>query len=271
VTPEPQQTGSGQDGFDLGETVGLVHGPTTDPDAERVVRETLTRAGVRTVIDGEADVTVRLGASAAALDVQSAEGLPAEGYVVAVGGYQVVLDGVDTDGTFYAAQTFGQLVQGNHVDGVEIRDWPTMRYRGSIEGFYGTPWSHADRLDHLDYLGAHRMNTYQYAPKDDLYHREQWRDPYPADKLAELGQLIDRSRRNKVDFTFALSPGLSIRYTDDTEFQALIAKFEALYTLGARAFNVPLDDIEYEKWHSAEDEEKYGAVVAEPVRRRANC
>ena len=123
-------------------------------------------------------------------------------------------------------------------DGVEIRDWPTMRYRGSIEGFYGTPWSHADRLDHLDYLGAHRMNTYEYAPKDDPYHREQWRDPYPADKLAELGELVDRARQNKVDFTFALSPGLSICYTDDADFQALIAKFEALYALGARSFNV---------------------------------
>ena len=257
MTPEPQQTTRRDDGFDLGNTIGLVHGPTTDPDAERVVRETLTRAGVQTIIDGEATVTIRLGGGG--LDVQPAEGLPAEGYVVAVGSNQVVLEGVDGRGTFYAAQTFAQLVQGNHLDGVEIRDWPTMRYRGSIEGFYGTPWSHADRLDHLDYLGAHRMNTYQYAPKDDLYHREQWRDPYPADKLAELGELIERSLRNKVDFTFALSPGLSIRYTDDAEFQALIAKFEALYALGARAFNVPLDDIEYEKWHSAEDEEKYGA------------
>ncbi len=258
MTPEPQQTISRQDGFDLGQSVGLVHGPTTDADAERVVREALELAGVQTVTDGEADVTVRLGASAAALGVEPAEGLPAEGYVVAVGGNQIVLDGVDTDGTFYAAQTLAQLVQGNHLDGVEIRDWPTMRYRGSIEGFYGTPWSHADRLDHLDYLGAHRMNTYEYAPKDDLYHREQWRDPYPADKLAELGELIDRSRRNKVDFTFALSPGNSIRYTDDADFRALIAKFEALYALGARAFTVALDDIEYEKWHAAEDEEKYG-------------
>jgi len=254
VTPEAQQTTSRPDGFDLGDTVGLVHGPTTDPDAERVVRETLTRAGVQTVVDGEAAVTIRLGGGGPDVD-----GLPAEGYVVAVGDHQVVLDGVDARGTFYAAQAFAQLVQGNHVDGVEIRDWPTMRYRGSIEGFYGTPWSHADRLDHLDYLGAHRMNTYQYAPKDDPYHREQWRDPYPADKLAELGELIERARRNKVDFTFALSPGLSIRYTDDSEFQALIAKFEALYELGARAFNLPLDDIEYEVWHSAEDEERYGA------------
>jgi hyaluronoglucosaminidase len=253
MTPEPQQLTTRADGFDLGDTVGLVHGPTTDPDAERVLRETLTQAGVRTITDGEAEVTVRFGGPG--LDT---EGLPAEGYVVSVGAGQIVLQGVDTDGTFYAAQTFAQLVQGNHVDGVEIRDWPTMRYRGSIEGFYGTPWSHADRLDHLDYLGTHRMNTYQYAPKDDPYHREQWRDPYPADKLAELGELIDRARQNKVDFTFALSPGLSIRYTDDSEFQALIAKFEALYALGARAFNVALDDIEYEKWNSGDDEEKYG-------------
>jgi hyaluronoglucosaminidase len=259
MTPEPQQTTRRDDGFDLGDTVGLVRGPTTDPDAERVVREALTGAGVQTVVDGEAGVTVHLGGGAAEVGVEPSDELPEEGYVVAVGNGRIALDGADTDGTFYAAQTFAQLVQGNHLGGVEIRDWPTMRYRGSIEGFYGTPWSHADRLDHLDYLGSHRMNTYQYAPKDDPYHREQWRDPYPADKLAELGELIERAARNKVDFTFALSPGLSIRYTDDSDLQALIAKFEALYELGARAFNVALDDIEYEVWHSAEDEAKYGS------------
>ncbi|TCO28171.1 hyaluronoglucosaminidase [Kribbella steppae] len=261
VTPEPQQTITRQDGFHLGRTVGLVHGPTTDPDAERVVRETLEQAGVRTVRDQPADVTIWLGGSEQALrqlNVEPAEGLAAEGYVLAIGGKNVVLDGVDTDGTYYAARTFAQVVQGNQVDGVEIRDWPTMRYRGSIEGFYGTPWSHADRLDHLDYLGAHRMNTYEYAPKDDPYHREQWRDPYPADKLAELGELIERAQRNKVDFTFALSPGLSICYTSDSDYQALIAKFESLYALGARAFNVPLDDIDYNTWHCPEDREKYG-------------
>jgi len=257
VTPEPQQLSNRPDGFDLSDTVGLVHGPTTDPEAERVVRETLTRAGVQTVVDGEAEVTLRLGSGG--LDVEPATDLPAEGYVVAAGSQQIVLDGVDARGTFYAAQTFAQLVDGNHLDGVEIRDWPALRYRGSIEGFYGTPWSHADRLDHLDYLGTHRMNTYQYAPKDDPYHREQWRDPYPEDKLAELAELIQRAQRNKVDFTFALSPGLSMRYTDEGDVQALIAKFEALYQLGARAFNVPLDDIEYETWHSDADAEKYGS------------
>ena len=272
ISPEPQQQTVRQDGFELGKTVGLVRGPTTDADAERVVRETLAKAGVRTVqatdgTDPRTPVTIWLGGNDQTLqqlNVQTPAGLPAEGYVLAIGETRkptrkhLVLAGVDTDGTYYAANSLAQVVRGNRVPGLEIRDWPTMRYRGSIEGFYGTPWSHEDRLDHLDYLGDHRMNTYEYAPKDDPYHRERWRDPYPADKLAQLGELVTRAARNKVDFTFALSPGLSICYTSDSDYQALIAKFESLYALGARSFNVPLDDIDYNSWHCAADEAKYG-------------
>ncbi|GAA0585074.1 beta-N-acetylhexosaminidase [Kribbella sandramycini] len=229
----------------LGATVVLRHGPTTDPDAERVLRAALTAAGVEI---GAAGPTIWLGGSdeaLARLGAEPARGLPAEGYVVAIGPGDIVLHGADPRGTFYAAQTFAQLVDGNELPELELRDAPALRYRGSIEGFYGTPWSHADRLDHLDYLGAHRLNTFQYAPKDDPYHRELWRDPYPAAKLAELAELIERAARNKVDFTFALSPGLSVRYDDDADHQALIAKFDALYAVGARVFNVPLDDIDY--------------------------
>ncbi|WP_433018281.1 beta-N-acetylglucosaminidase domain-containing protein [Kribbella sp. CA-294648] len=275
VSPQPQELTRRADGFPITPVVGLVRGKDSDADSERVVRQVLAHAGVKRVkttdgTDPGTPTTVWLGHSdptLAALRVPGSAGLPAEGYVLAAGQDRggrshVVLDGVDTDGTYYAAQTLAQLVQPrpgtDWMPGVAIRDWPTMRYRGSIEGFYGTPWSHADRLDHVDYLGAHRMNTYEYAPKDDPYHREKWREPYPADKLAQLGELVSRSRQNKVDFTFALSPGLDICYTSDADFRALIAKFEALYGLGARSFNVPLDDINYNVWHCDADRAKYG-------------
>jgi hyaluronoglucosaminidase len=275
VSPEPQQLVQRADGFPLAPVVGLVRTARTDADAERVVRQALTRAGVTTVrttngSDPGTPMTVWLGRDAStlrALHVPDSTGLPVEGYVLAAGrdnhdrGH-VVLDGVDSDGTYYAAQSLAQLIQArpgrDWMPGVALRDWPTMRYRGAIEGFYGTPWSHADRLDELSYLGDHRMNTYEYAPKDDPYHREQWRDPYPADKLAQLAELVTRARQNKVDFTFALSPGLSICYTSDADFQALIAKFQALYDVGARSFNVPLDDIDYNSWHCDADKAKYG-------------
>jgi len=286
IWPTPQQVTTRSPGFPLTPTVGLVRGDTADASAERVVRQILERAGVRTVVatdgtDPGTPVTLWLGGGQHVLDalrVEGPAGLPAEGYVLATGRTRddrkhAVLAGVDADGTYYAAQTFRQVIQprpGRHwVHGVTVRDWPAMRYRGSIEGFYGTPWSHEDRLDHLDYLGAHKMNTYEYAPKDDPYHRERWRDPYPAEKLAELGELIDRARENHVDFTFALSPGLSICYSSPSDLAALLAKFEAIYELGGRAFNVPLDDIDYNQWHCPEDPERFGTGAAGAGRAQA--
>jgi hyaluronoglucosaminidase len=49
--------------------------------------------------------------------------------------------------------------------GGEIRDWPEMPIRGSIEGFYGPPWTHKDRLSQLEFYGENKQNTYIYAPK----------------------------------------------------------------------------------------------------------
>ena len=54
----------------------------------------------------------------------------------------------------------------NTLPQVEIIDYPHVKYRGVVEGFYGTPWSHSDRLDLLSFYGKHKMNTYIYVTKD---------------------------------------------------------------------------------------------------------
>jgi hyaluronoglucosaminidase len=112
----------------------------------------------------------------------------------------------------------------------------------------------------MDFYGDAKANTYIYAPKDDPYHRDKWRDPYPADKLAELGELVARAGANHVRFTFALSPGVSICYSDRADRDILKRKLQALYDLGARAFSIPLDDISYTRWNCAADEAAYGAA-----------
>jgi hyaluronoglucosaminidase len=269
VWPTPQRLDERLDGFAVPPAVGLVQATGTDEPALRTVREALRKAGADEVRESGADpgteVTVWLSGGAPVLrrlDVADHAGLPAEGYVLAAGqdagrGH-IVLDGADGAGTFYAALTLGQVIEDRWMPGLAVRDWPSMRYRGSIEGFYGTPWSHADRLDHIAYLGAHKMNTYQYAPKDDPYHRERWREPYPPDRLAQLGELVARARSGHVVFTFALSPGLSVHYTAQSDVAALLAKFDALYALGARSFNVPFDDIDYGVWHSPADRDRFG-------------
>ena len=53
----------------------------------------------------------------------------------------------------------------------------TGSYYGYIEGYYGRLLSFAERgriLKQLKHLG---MNSYFYAPKDDPYHRFNWRQP----------------------------------------------------------------------------------------------
>jgi len=263
------------------------------------VTEVLRAAGARTVRElgpGERDrveapLVVDVGALGtepttsplrdAGLEVPA--DVPAEGYALAAftregGTAEIVLAGVDAAGTFYAAQTLRQLLTGATgrsdagtapaaVAGVGVVDHPAMRHRGAIEGFYGSPWTQQERLDQLAFYGRFKLNTYIYAPKDDPYHRDRWREPYPAEQVAGLRSLIDRAAANQVRFTFAVSPGISICYSDPADLDALVAKLDAVYQLGVRAFSVALDDIVYTRWNCDGDRSRYGAPSSEAAAR----
>ena len=114
--------------------------------------------------------------------------------------------------------------------------------RGIIEGFYGAPWSHRERLDLLQFCGQNGLNLFVYAPKDDPYHRESWREPYPAPALERLGELVAAGRTHGVDFAWTIAPGLSIDYASDDDFRALVRKAEQLRSIGATT-QLLFDDI----------------------------
>lgn len=141
-----------------------------------------------------------------------------------------------------------------------IADYPSVPMRGVVEGFYGQPWSHSDRLDILRFEGQHGMNLYLYGPKDDPYHRKLWRDPYPPDQLKHLGELARTARENFVDFSFAISPGLSMTYSSDADFQALTRKVESVRKLGVTNFALFLDDVPQDLAH-AEDRARFHSLA----------
>ncbi|MFJ7495632.1 beta-N-acetylglucosaminidase domain-containing protein [Streptomyces sp. NPDC097727] len=269
ITPTPQSVKSRSDRITISPTVTLVAGATSDEPSLKVVETALRRAGAQRVVrsdrPGRSGLTVHVGDSAA-LAAQHLDGpsaLPADGYVLGIGAGRIVLAGKDSTGTYYAAQTLRQVLPqvkhpGAEVAGLAIRDWPGTALRGVIEGFYGTPWSHEARLDQLDYYGEHKMNIYVYSPKDDPYLRAKWRDAYPADRLAQIKELTDRAVQRHVEFTYALSPGLSVCYSSDADAKALVDKFQTIWDIGVRTFAVPLDDISYTDWNCAEDKAKWG-------------
>ncbi|TXS04180.1 beta-N-acetylhexosaminidase [Streptomyces sp. col6] len=269
ITPTPQSVENRPDRVTITPTVTLVAGETADGPTLDVVETALRKAGARHVVRADRPAPGRLtvyAGDSAALDAQKLEGpaaLPAEGYVLGIGAGRIVLAGKDTTGTYYAAQTLRQALPhrgqpGGKVAGLAVRDWPGTALRGVIEGFYGTPWSHEARLDQLDYYGEHKMNIYVYSPKDDDYLRAKWRDPYPADRLAQIKDLADRAALRHVEFTYALSPGLSVCYSSDADVKALIEKFRTMWDIGVRTFAVPLDDISYTDWNCDADKAKWG-------------
>ncbi|MBP1964896.1 beta-N-acetylglucosaminidase domain-containing protein [Paenibacillus aceris] len=268
ISPVPQSVSLVGNGFAIPAEVGLVTGDSTDPSALMVVEDVLHNAGVQKIklaSDSgpvpDTEVTVWVGGPsenlATASELQNLgavgpEDLISDGYVLAsgidqTGNKSIVLAGKNKTGTYYAAQTLRQVITRQDstysIPGLAIRDWPKMSWRGSIEGFYGTPWSHEDRLSQLDFYGQQKMNMYIYAPKDDPYHRDQWRIPYPADKLAQITELVNKAAQNHVQFVFAVSPGTSVCYSDSTDFQALIDKAQMMYDVGVRSFAIFLDDI----------------------------
>lgn len=128
---------------------------------------------------------------------------------------------------------------------------------GVVEGFYGPPWRHDERLALLDAAPALGLDTYLYAPKDDPWHRERWREPYPAAGLARLGELADRAAAAGVAFVWSVAPGLSMRYSDDAEHAALAAKAEQVRAAGVRDVWLLFDDVPYDLPHP-EDVAAYG-------------
>ncbi|WP_416968835.1 beta-N-acetylglucosaminidase domain-containing protein [Streptomyces sp. 4F14] len=274
IWPTPQHVTAGRGSLTVPDRVVEVVGEKTDPAARRVVETALRAAGaddIVTVTAGDrpppAALTVYVGGptenpdtarALRRLHAPSPAGLPAEGYVLASGRRTLALSGVDTAGTFYAAQTLRQLLTGRQLPVVTVKDWPTAKLRGVIEGFYGTPWSHAARLAQLDFYGRTKQNVYVYSPKNDAYLRARWRDEYPPAALATLKELVDRAAENHVRFTYALSPGLSVCYSSQDDIAALVRKFASLYDIGVRSFAIPLDDISYTKWNCPADEAKFG-------------
>jgi hyaluronoglucosaminidase len=132
-------------------------------------------------------------------------------------------------------------------------------FRGVIFGPYGNPWSHTDRLDMLSWLGAHGLNTYVHAAKDDVFQRLQWRDPYPADTLSAFAEEIATASANGVAWVANLSPGFplipsvtppngapsrDICFSCAADFQQLVAKLQPFHDLGARVFMVSFDDVQ---------------------------
>lgn len=139
--------------------------------------------------------------------------------------------------------------------------WPDFEVRGIVEGFYGPPWSHTDRLSMLSFLDRYRFNTYLYAPKDDIYHRQRWRDVYPRRERQKLQELADDAARRGIHWIYGIAPGLTIEYSSQQDVDALMAKVDSVIDLGIQEVALLLDDIPETMLYES-DRRRFASVAA---------
>lgn len=236
VSPVPQSVNWGEKAFaSAGAKFAIKKAATTDAYAVALLQERLTQAndGISLTIGKKGEETV----SAVEANIPST----AEGYYLKVAADGIVVAGTDDAGTYYGVQTLLQILAQPNVMSVEIKDYPACAQRGVIEGFYGNPWSDADRKSQFDFYGKNKLNIYVYGPKDDPYHREKWRENYPDDKAAVIRSLAEAAKKNHVSFVWAIHTGGSIN-NSESDFKAVVNKLEHVYSLGVRNFSIFFDD-----------------------------
>jgi hypothetical protein len=117
------------------------------------------------------------------------------------------------------------------------------RFFGYIEGYYGKMLSWDERRSLCAAMGALSLNTYVYAPKEDPYHRIDWKLPYPSSWTGAFRRFVTDASHRNVRVVPCLAPGLSFNYTSAAHYALLLKKMSVFARIGCRTIGLLMDDI----------------------------
>ena len=261
IYPIPQKIDYQASGFALVGEVNVYLGNSTDVATKTAIETILKEEGIRyrfgtSIAAGANNIILGVNGDETAAETYfkgaafaDTSALTAtngfDGYVLGTHNDNVVIIGRDDRALYYGVMTLKQMLSQSHsVKNVLVNDWANVRIRGIIQGYYGHMWDWNDIGDMMDFISEYKMNTFLYGPKDDPYHRANWRDPYPAESMVEFGKLAKKLETDNVNFVWALHPavGQIYDYNNPDDWDVLIGKIKSLYDVGVRQFAVFMDD-----------------------------
>jgi len=123
---------------------------------------------------------------------------------------------------------------------------------GYIEGYYGRLLSWESRKLIIKSLSKNKMNTYFYAPKEDVCHRMHWREKYGKKWRIHFRDFIKFSKKKDINVIAGIAPGLDFNFKElqnncinheTSDFGLLLKKAKLLLEDGASSIALMLDDI----------------------------
>lgn len=134
---------------------------------------------------------------------------------------------------------------------------------GLIEGFFGRPWSWAERRDTVEFLAPHGFGFYLYAPKADPFLRRRWQEPHPEAELAEMAMLSEACRKAGMRFGVGLSP-FELHLGPESDWEKLLhEKLRTLAAVGAEDLAILFDDMRGDVPELAERQARIVSIAAE--------
>jgi len=143
---------------------------------------------------------------------------------------------------------------------LNLTDAPAFGFRGVIEGFYGTPWTHQQRLRGIANFADFNMNTFMVAPKDSPWQRFKWRAPFTEEFLSKVSELTAMGELHGISVAVCVSPGLSVTYSSDADRQAVLTRYRQLSGVGVKHFGLLFDDISWEL-SDVVDQQRYATTA----------
>lgn len=264
IYPRPQKAEYSAQAFGISASIHVVYEKGVDSYTKKRLEEIFKKSGIgftrgEKVAPNQTNVLIGINKSGGMVDGYFNKNIVHEeaffdridAHIVSVNKNVIAVLGADADSAFYGVTTlkhvFNQL-DGKQIRGFRIDDFAHVKHRGFIEGYYGNPWSNEDRAELMKFGGDYKLNTYFFAPKDDVYHNKKWRELYPAAELAEIKKLAQVGNETKNKYVYALHTFMHqpVRFDSDENYEndlgIIKAKFTQLLENDVRAFSILADD-----------------------------
>ncbi|MDP0589769.1 MAG: beta-N-acetylglucosaminidase domain-containing protein [Candidatus Endonucleobacter bathymodioli] len=114
---------------------------------------------------------------------------------------------------------------------------------GVIEGFYDQKksWNCQVRHDYVDFCERKGFGFFIYAPKNDPFLREQWRDPWPEAELENLKALSHAFQEKGMDFGIGFTP-FEVHTLDNQTKGLLRTKLALINSIKPTMLSILFDD-----------------------------
>ena len=264
IYPTPQKSAYEQSSFKISSSVNVVFESGIDKYTKNRLEKVLKKSGITfsagsKTVSGKTNILVGINKSGGLVDKYFNKNVAHQesffdkndSHIVSVDNNVIAVLGDDTDSAFYGLTTlkhvFNQL-KGGQIREFRIDDYSNVKHRGFIEGYYGNPWSNEDRAELMKFGGDYKLNTYFFAPKDDIYHNAKWRELYPPKELAAIKKLAQVGNETKNKYVYALHTFMhhAIRFDSKSNYnkdlEIIKAKFTQLLENDVRAFSILADD-----------------------------